>query len=98
MNGTGNHQQTAMVTHLYMIPPLKPNCMSVYIGCYRFMGSLSWVFVCRVCFGDRTIFVVNDPRKVAKFKKEGKKWETISYEFAQKELAGKIVAHIEGGL
>jgi len=51
----------------------------------------------RVCFEDRAIFVINDPRKVAKFKKEGKKLESISYEFAQKELSRQFVESIEGG-
>lgn len=56
---------------------------------------MSYDTYCRICFGAHTIFVVSDPRKVEELKRKGVKPDTISFEFAQKELARSIVANIE---
>ncbi|KAF6041292.1 hypothetical protein EB796_000454 [Bugula neritina] len=96
LSGPGYYQQHAVIKFVDGKMSITPQQGKVCVNGKEVKEKKSLHHNDRVCFEDRAIFVINDPRKVAKFKKEGKKLESISYEFAQKELSRQFVESIEG--
>ncbi|XP_067932196.1 kinesin-like protein KIF28P [Watersipora subatra] len=96
LSGPGYYQKHAAAKYTDGKMSITPIQGKVFVNGREISEKKSLHHNDRVCFEGKAIFVVADPRKVAKYKKEGKSMKAISYEFARSELDKRIVESIEG--